>query len=375
MTDFPNAIDSTLEWFGFLPPWAQGLMLLAIASAAALVVHAVIGASLRETLRGRSTYLTPILGRVRGPSRFALLLLAWSLALQSTVFGDAVAFYLGRGLLIAFVGFVGWTVASAINLASEIYLRRFALDQPDNLLARKQFTQVRILRRTAIIVVGVLTVGAVLMFLDPVRQFGVSLLASAGVAGLVVGLAAQPVLSNMIAGIQLAITQPIRIDDVVVVEGEWGQIEEITATYVVIRIWDLRRLVVPLRYFIEHPFQNWTRESGAIIGSVYLHLDYRAPVEEIRRKLTEIVEASSLWDNKVVSLQVTDTKGESIEVRALASAATSGAAWNLRCDIREKLIGFLQADHPEALPRRRTEVAAPPGAQRGRLENAQLGLL
>jgi small-conductance mechanosensitive channel len=158
--------------------------------------------------------------------------------------------------------------------------------------------------------------------------------------------------------VQLAITQPIRIEDTVVVEGEWGHIEEITATYVVVRLWDLRRLVVPLRYFIEHPFQNWTRESGAIIGSVYLYLDYRAPIEAIRRKLTEIVEASPLWDKKVVSLQVTDTKGESIEVRALASAATSSAAWSLRCDIREKLIGFLQAEHPEALPRRRTEVAA-----------------
>jgi small-conductance mechanosensitive channel len=362
MTDFSSTVDSILTWIGFLPLWVQGLILLAIAAAIALVVHAAVATAFRRALRGRATYLSPILRRIRGPSRAALLLLAWSIAVQSTVFSEAVAFHLGRALLVAFVALVGWAAISAINLASDIYLRRFALDQADNLLARKQYTQVRILRRTAVIVVGALTIGVALMTLEPVRQFGISILASAGVAGLVIGLAAQPVLSNLIAGVQLAITQPIRIEDVVVVEGEWGQIEEITATYVVVRLWDLRRLVVPLRYFIENPFQNWTRESGALIGSVFLYLDYRAPVEAIRSKLTEIVEASPLWDRKVVSLQVTDTKGESIEVRAIASAATSSAAWNLRCDIREKLIGFLQADHPEALPRRRTEVAAPPGA-------------
>lgn len=367
MTDFSTAIDSTLEWIGFLPFWAQGLILLAIAAAAALIVHAVIAAAFRKALRGRAPYLSPILARIRGPSRLALLLLAWSIAVQSSVFSEPVAFFLGRALLVSFVALVGWAVISAINLASDIYLRRYALDQADNLLARKQVTQVRILRRTAVILVGALTIGAALMTLEPVRQFGVSILASAGVAGLVIGLAAQPVLSNLIAGVQLAITQPIRIEDTVVVEEEWGHIEEITATYVVVRLWDLRRLVVPLRYFIEHPFQNWTRESGAIIGSVHLYLDYRAPIEEVRRKLSEIVEASPLWDKKVVSLQVTDAKGETIEVRALASAATSAAAWDLRCHVREKLIGFLQAEHPEALPRRRTEVAALPEAVRQNL--------
>ena len=373
MTDFMNSIDSTLEWIGFLPPWSQGLILLVVASAIALLVHAAAVISLRRTLRRHATYFAPMLGRIRGPTRLALLLLAWGIALQSTVFDESVVFYLGRALMIAFVGLVGWAVIAAINVATDVYLRRFRLDSPDNLLARKHFTQTRILQRTAVIVVAVLTVAVALMTIDPVRQFGVSLLASAGVAGLVIGLAAQPVLSNLIAGVQLAITQPIRIEDAVVVEGEWGQIEEITATYVVVRLWDLRRLVVPLRYFIEHPFQNWTRESGAIIGSVYLHLDYRAPVEEIRQKLAEIVEASPLWDRKVVKLQVTDTRAESIEVRALASAATSGAAWDLRCEVREKLIRFLQAEHPEALPRRRTEVAASasdPGGGLGRLSPA-----
>jgi small-conductance mechanosensitive channel len=188
-----------------------------------------------------------------------------------------------------------------------------------------------------------------------VRQYGVSLFASAGIAGIVAGLAARPVLSNLFAGVQLAMTQPIRIDDAVIVENEWGWIEEITATYVVVRLWDWRRLVVPLTYFIEKPFQNWTREGSALIGSVYLYLDYAAPIAAIRAKLKDIAEHSALWDGKVVNLQVSDAKEHTIEVRALVSARSAPAAWDLRCEVREKLIGFLQAEHPEALPRTRAE--------------------
>jgi small-conductance mechanosensitive channel len=163
------------------------------------------------------------------------------------------------------------------------------------------------------------------------------------------------VLSNLFAGVQLAVTQPIRIDDVVIVENEWGWIEEITATYVVIRVWDLRRLIVPLSYFIEKPFQNWTREDAALLGSVMLYLDYAAPIDAIRAEAQRIAEASADWDRKVVGVQVTDAKESTLEVRILVSAATAGQAWNLRCQVREKLIGFLQREHPQALPRRRLE--------------------
>jgi small-conductance mechanosensitive channel len=209
--------------------------------------------------------------------------------------------------------------------------------------------------RVADILVVVLTIGFALMSFDSVRQYGVSLFASAGVAGLVAGLAARPVLSNLFAGVQLAMTQPIRIDDVVIVENEWGWIEEITSTYVVIRVWDLRRLIVPLSYFIERPFQNWTREGAAILGSVMLYLDYAAPIDAIREEAQRIAEASPDWDKKFVGVQVTDTKLDTIEVRILVSAAAAGQAWNLRCEVREKIITFLQRKHPEALPRRRFE--------------------
>jgi small-conductance mechanosensitive channel len=207
----------------------------------------------------------------------------------------------------------------------------------------------------------VLTIGFALMTFESVRQYGVSLFASAGVAGLVAGLAARPVLSNLFAGVQLAMTQPIRIDDVVIVEDEWGWIEEITSTYVVVRIWDLRRLIVPLTYFIEKPFQNWTREGAALLGSVMLYLDYAAPIDAIRAEAQRIAEASPDWDKKVVGVQVTDTKQDTIEVRILVSSPTAGQAWNLRCEVREKIIAFLQREHPEALPRRRFESVAEQG--------------
>jgi small-conductance mechanosensitive channel len=187
----------------------------------------------------------------------------------------------------------------------------------------------------------------------------VSLFASAGVAGLVAGLAARPVLSNLFAGVQLAITQPIRLDDAVIVENEWGVIEEIRATYVVVRIWDLRRMVVPLTYFIEKPFQNWTRQTSELIGSAMIYVDYSAPVGAMRQELERIVGQSKHWNGEVVNLQVTDAKERTIELRAIMSANSSGRAFDLRCEVREKLIDFLQREHPSALPRERNDVALP----------------
>lgn len=197
------------------------------------------------------------------------------------------------------------------------------------------------------------------MTIPGVRQLGVSLLAAGGAAGIIVGLALQPVLSNLLAGVQIALTQPIRIDDAVIVEGEWGNVEEITSTYVVIRIWDLRRLIVPLKYFLEKPFQNWTRESADMLGVVMLYVDYHVPVEAIRGKLKEILEASPHWDRKVSVVQVTDLKERTVEVRILASAAAAGAAFDLRCEIRERMIEWLREEHPEALPVDRIEVRPP----------------
>ena len=260
-------------------------------------------------------------------------------------------------LIICFIALLGWIAETALDMWTNFYLRRFKLDTEDNLLARKHVTQTRILRRAGDSSILVLATGAALMTIDGVRQYGVSLLASAGVAGLVIGLALQPVLKNLLAGIQLAVTQPIRIDDAVLVEGEWGNVEEVTSTYVVIRIWDWRRLILPLSYFIEKPFQNWTREGSALIGTVMIYLDYIVPVADIRRKVDEIAAASPLWDRRVVNVQVTDFKHATMEIRILVSASTSGRTFDLRCEMREKLITYLQKAYPQALPRQRMEIA------------------
>ncbi|MFC4670023.1 mechanosensitive ion channel family protein [Seohaeicola nanhaiensis] len=255
---------------------------------------------------------------------------------------------------------IGWVVHTALHIWLTVYLRRFKLDAEDNLLARKHVTQSRILARVAGVLIVMITAAAVLMTFESVRQIGVSLLAAGGAAGVVVGLALQPVLKNLFAGIQLAVTQPIRIHDALIVEGEWGQVEEITATYVVVKIWDWRRLIVPLGYFIEQPFQNWTRDTASLIGTVMLYLDHRADVDRLRREGRRIVEATPLWDRDVYAVQVTDFRERVMEVRILASARNAPRTFDLRCEIREKLIAFIQAEMPEALPRTREELTLDP---------------
>jgi small-conductance mechanosensitive channel len=194
------------------------------------------------------------------------------------------------------------------------------------------------------------------MVFDQVRSLGASVLASAGVLSIIIGFAAQRTIANLFAGFQLALTQPIRLDDVVIVENEWGRIEEVTLTYVVVRIWDMRRLIVPLSYFIEKPFQNWTRSRSDLLGTVFIHADYTIPVDAVREELKRIVAQSSLWDGQVCVLQVTNATERTVELRALASAPDASKAWDLRCEIREKLIAFVQQNFPESLPRLRAEV-------------------
>jgi len=359
LTDLRDAL-------GFMPDSVVGLVILALAALFALSIHRIVMRGLSRYLRDRHPYLRSFLSRIAGLVRFAMVLVALFVALPATPFDGATISALTRVLVVAGIVLVGWAVITAANLTADLYLLRYRLDAEDNLLARKHTTQVRILLRAVNTLLVILTVGAALMTFESVRQYGVSLFASAGVAGLVAGLAARPVLSNLIAGIQLAMTQPIRMDDAVVVENEFGRVEEITSTYVVVRLWDERRLIVPLTYFIEKPFQNWTRESAALIGAVLLHLDHSAPIDRIRDKAREIASHSKLWDGRVVNVQVTEAREMTIEVRVLASARSAAAAWDLRCELREKLIDFLQREHPGALPRRRQEtwLAGPEDGER-----------
>ncbi len=260
-------------------------------------------------------------------------------------------------LLILAIGFI---LAQLVDALADGVARQFNVDVKDNLAARKVQTQVVILKRIAFLIIGLFTVALALMVFGPVRHVGSSLLASAGVAGIIIGFAAQRSLGTLVAGLQLAVTQPIRIDDVVIVENEWGRIEEINLTYVVVRIWDLRRLVVPINYFIEKPFQNWTRVSADLLGTVMVYVDYTMPLKALREELDRILDQSSLWDRKVKVLQVTDAKQQTLEVRALFSAADASTAWDLRCEVRERLVDFLQRDYPQCLPRMRAEIETPP---------------
>lgn len=243
-----------------------------------------------------------------------------------------------------------------VALAREALMSRYPLDAKDNLKARAVYTQARVIERIAIIVIVVIAVAAILMSFDRVRQLGVSILASAGIIGLVVGLAAQKTIGSVLAGLQIAITQPIRIDDVLIVEGEWGKVEEITLTYVVVAIWDQRRLVVPITYFLEKPFENWTRRTSDILGTVIIHTDYTVPVEEVRQELGRILEGIELWDRRVGGLQVIETGERTVKLRALMSASDSGVAWDLRCLVRERLLSYLRKEHPDSLPRFRVEL-------------------
>src|SRR5215471_13977839 len=250
-------------------------------------------------------------------------------------------------------------IIRGVNEVQAALMSRHRLDAPDNLSARKIFTQVSVIRKIIVTAVVIVATGSILMMFDPVRQFGTSILASAGIAGIVIGFAAQKTLGNVLAGIQIALTQPLLIDDIVVVEGEFGQIKEITLTYVTVRTWDLRRMILPITYFVEKPFQNWSRVSSELLGTVILYLDYQAPLSELREELKRLVEDNPKWDRKVCGLQVTDTKQTAVEVRALVSSTDPGKAFDLRCEVREGLIEFLRRYHPESLPRVRNVIEPP----------------
>jgi small-conductance mechanosensitive channel len=255
-------------------------------------------------------------------------------------------------LLIVAVALISF---QAVGLCEKVVLMKFDIGVADNLRARKIHTQLQVISKTLYVFIGIFTVASILMLFEEVRHLGTSILASAGVVGVILGFAAQKTIANLFAGFQIALAQPIRMDDVVIVEGEWGRIEEITLTYVVVHIWDDRRLIVPLSDFIEKPFQNWTRVSAHLLGSVLLWVDYSLPLEETRQAARQIIEASPLWDRRFWNLQVSDTSERTMQIRVLCTAADSSKAWDLRCEVREKLIGFIQKQYPRSLPRFRTD--------------------
>lgn len=323
----------------------------------ALMAHWAAYKLLRRTLSSKPTSSGyEILVKTAPIARLATVILAVQICLPLITLPSSVDLVFSRLINLGLIATAGWIAVLAVNTFTDAAMSRHRVDIEDNLQARKIRTRLRVLRQAITILIFFITVAAMLMTFPGARSLGLSLFASAGVAGIVVGFAARPVLSNLLAGLQIALTQPIRIDDAVVIEGEWGWIEEITPTYVVVKIWDWRRLIVPLSHVIEHPFQNWTRESASIIGNVTWHTDYTVPVDAMRAKLKEILRQSKLWDGDVQVLQVINADAQTLELRALMSAKNSPTAWDLRCEVREKMICWLQQEYPNALPRRRAQV-------------------
>ena len=336
-------------------PWfATGLAAL-VAATLALIVHRVAGLLLLRVTRPVPS-LHAMDDKARPAARWALPLAALLLVFQAAP--DALP-HIGsvrhlNGLLL--IATLTWLLLRVISGFTEGLIAQHPHDDvEDNLRARRLLTQARVLSRSAMSIVLVAGIAMMLMTFPGARQVGASLLASAGVIGIVAGLAAKPVFSNLIAGLQIALAQPIRIDDVLVVEGEWGRVEEITGTFVVLKIWDDRRLILPLSYFIEKPFQNWTRHSAQLLGSVLLHVDYAMPVAPLRAEAERIVKAAPEWDGRFVNLQVTDASERTMQLRVLCTAASSSLAFDLRCRVREELIDFMQRMYPQFLPRLRVE--------------------
>ena len=315
---------------------------------------------LTRRLKGRDYRRARIARVISRPLAFALPMLVLIPALEATPLDGR---WLDQSLRLLHIGLTAcfiWLLVRAVAAGEQAILRDNPMEVADNLEARRIQTQTRVLSRVlmgAIILVGA---AMVLLTFPMVRQIGTALLASAGIIGLVAGIAAKPVFGNLIAGLQIALTQPIRLDDVVIVEGEWGRVEEIGSSYVVVRIWDERRMVVPLTWFIENPFQNWTRRSADLLGTAFLWLDYRAPIVAIRAELERICKGETLWDGRVCVTQVTETSEHTLQVRLLVSARNSGDAFDLRCIVRERMLDFLAREHPQALPRTRAELLERP---------------
>ena len=367
VTDLTNEIFRLWRRLHWLPEWAVVAVIVAAFVFIGWAANQIVFALLKLAVRKRDVFWRGVVGRARLKVRIAVMLAALWLAVTVSPLDPGPSETARQVLVFLFILTMGWMAIGASDMWAVVYLRRFNMAAEDNLIARKHVTQARILQRVAALLIGAVTLGLALLTISAVRQWGMSLLASAGVVGIIAGFALQPLLTNMIAGVQIATDQPIRLDDAVIVEGEWGTVEEITSTYVVIKLWDWRRMILPLTYFIQKPFQNWTRETARLIGTAFLYVDYEAPMERLRAELERICRDSPLWDGDVVSLQVTDITDRVAQVRCLASARNGSVAFDLRCEIREKMLAFLRDQCPEALPRDRLALdplsrpdAAPP---------------
>ena len=350
-----------MEYFNHLPEqFKTAILTVGIITGSLLlgsVIKLLIFGLIKSYRREKAPLLTTsVVKHLSQPSSWFIPLLVLSFMLPLIKLPPGPSEVLRRILELSLIITFAWCLVEAINVLQDLIRNHYQISKADNYRERRLLTQLQFVRKVAKVSVLFFAVCLILMSFATVRKIGTGLITSAGIASVIVGFAAQRSISNLLAGFQIAFTQPIRIDDVLVVEGEWGRVEEITLTYVVLRIWDERRLVLPLNYFIEKPFQNWTRTTSQLLGTVFLYTDYTVPIEAVREELTRIVSGHKLWDKRVCLLQVTESKESTLELRILVSAADSGSAFDLRCDVREKLITFIQENYPESLPKIRSEI-------------------
>lgn len=335
----------------------QHILLGAFSLIIGILLAILVYRALRKVIlkEGNERVWMKLLKRISIPLGLLIIITILSVMLpMDDLTGPAIDFTIMASIVYDVI--ISWLIIIAIKSIRLIVMGRYDLTSKNNLKARKIQTQLVVIERILIALVLMIGFSVMLLSFPKIRQIGVSLLASAGIAGIIIGFAAQRSIALFLAGFQIAFTQPIRLDDVVIVEGEWGWIEEITLTYVVIRIWDKRRLIVPITFFIEKPFQNWTRTTAEILGTVFIYVDYGFPVDEMRKQMGVILEKQPEWDGQVNVLQVTDAKEQTIELRALMSAADSPAAWDLRVKVREELIRFVQEKYPQYLPKTRVQL-------------------
>ena len=341
--------------------WQSVTIISILIFAGSLAIHFISFNILKRiSKKSDKPFLKLVWDKLKNPSLGLILTIAMGVILLAFAPDNEFVDIVMHLLQLFIIFFTTWVIIRLIRIGRESILIRYDIGEKDNLKARRIYTQFKIIERILVFIVVVIAIAVALMTFEQIRKIGVSLFASAGVAGIIMGFAAQKMIGNVLAGFQIALAQPIRIDDVVIVEKEWGWIEEITLTYVVVRIWDKRRLILPTTYFIEKPFQNWTRVSAEILGTVFIYTDYTVPIDKLREELTRVLQSDKNWDGNVNVLQVTDSTERTMEIRALMSAADSPSAWDLRVNVREKLIDFLQKKYPESLPKSRIDIAPHP---------------
>jgi len=349
------------DFFGSeIPPILRNLILGLGAIVIGLIIKFLLTKSFRFFARFWVTFqIQSILKHLSTPIGFFISLLLLNIAVSYMQLTPLAKSQIAKILEISLTINFSVILISAIRVLQDLFYHKYDITKEDNLKERKIRTQLQFVRKFVVVLIVLVTTAIVLLSFESMRKIGTGLLTGVGIGGIIIGFAAQKSLSNLLAGFQIAFTQPIRIDDVLIVEGEWGRVEEITLTYVVVNIWDQRRLILPITYFIEKPFQNWTRVSAELLGTVFLYFDYNLPIPPLRNELTRLLNDNPLWDKRVNVVQVTDNKESNIEVRFLMSAKNSSQAFDLRCYVRENMIAFIRENYPDSLPKTRLEFKQP----------------